>query len=63
MARYHLSRTLAGSGTSIMCECPQWKIGCPCVHEQYLTEYGNDVYPIAPVTGKPKCLYIGCAFN
>lgn len=63
MARYHLSRTLAGVGTSIMCECPQWRIGSPCVHEQYLTEYGDNAYPIVPGTSKTIRRCIFCAYN
>lgn len=56
--RYHLSRTLAGDGSSTMCECPQWKIGVPCVHEKYLNDYGHTMYPIGPITSKRYSCFI-----
>ncbi|KAJ6611690.1 hypothetical protein B0H10DRAFT_1918580 [Mycena sp. CBHHK59/15] len=44
---YHLQRTTVGSVLVIVCRCPLSRPNELCVHEEFLTEYGDELFPIS----------------
>ncbi|KAJ7753387.1 hypothetical protein DFH07DRAFT_774137 [Mycena maculata] len=42
---YHLQRTVIGVDIVIVCRCPLATPDNPCVHERFLSEYGDEMFP------------------
>ncbi|CAK5276917.1 unnamed protein product [Mycena citricolor] len=43
---YHLQRSLIGGTQVIVCRCPSSKPDYRCVHERFLCDYGEELFPV-----------------